>query len=95
MAKVSDNLLLIDDELRAICCEIIEQRWSATEWAARESDDWFKSANYSGGFDATEEEFCFAVIDDGGTEWWFQFPLAAAADVLSHKTTSFECRLAE
>jgi len=90
--EVSDNSLIVDDELREICREILAQKWSESQWAAHEADDWFQTPHYSGGFDATEGEFCFGATDATGTEWWFQFPLSAVTDVLANSIKSFPCR---
>ena len=65
----------VDDELRSICREILEQGWALSDWSDHESDDWFQSHRYHGGFDATEQQFCFSFTNDSGAEIWFQFPL--------------------
>lgn len=87
-------MLAIDDELRGIFREIVAQNWSDADWATHEADDWFQTAKYCGGFDATENEFCFSVNDADSAEWWFQFPLSTVAAILSGDIKSIECHAA-
>jgi hypothetical protein len=65
----------ISNELLSIFREIIEERKTVGEWAAVESDDMFQIGNYSGGFDATENAFCFSFYNGTGEEFWFQLEL--------------------
>ena len=66
---------LPDDELIDLCRAILATGRTIEEWRERESDDEFQSSHYVGGYDATEDAFCFSYYDDGGEEWWFQLPL--------------------
>jgi hypothetical protein len=59
----------IDDELRNICREIQRDNRTVAEWTEIESCDWFQTAHYCGGFDATEMEFTFSITLDS-TECW-------------------------
>lgn len=60
-----------------------------------ESDDEFQSGRYCGGFDATERAFCFSLFDESGDEFWFQFTLGEAKDVVTGNLTLIEARKAE
>jgi len=73
--------LLVNNELRNILHAILAEKKSLEEWAEVESDDYFQSERYLGGFDATEMEFCFSLFDQD-TEYWFQFSLDQIEDLL-------------
>jgi hypothetical protein len=62
----------ISNELLTLLRSILEENKSVDEWKAIESDDMFQSENYSGGFDATENAFCFSFYEKNGAEYWFQ-----------------------
>ena len=62
----------IDEEFVSLCKEILSYKKSANEWALIESDDMFKTEKYEGGYDATENEFCFSYYDENHQEYWFQ-----------------------
>ena len=55
-----------------ICSQIIELNKSLEEWMRVESDDYFQTESYEGGFDATEKAFCFSYYTPSGEEYWFQ-----------------------
>ena len=84
----------VDDELRAICRDLIAEGFSESGWADRESDDWVQSDHYQGGYDATEEAFCFSRYD-GDDEVWFQFTLAEAAAIANGDVAQLPARHAE
>ena len=86
--------LPVDDILRSICQDIRQQSFEEQAWAAVESDDWFRKPPYEGGFDATENAFCFSYFAEGGHEYWFQFPLSAVEKVLQGEIQHFEARSA-
>ncbi len=69
----------INEELKSICCQIIEQNLSLEEWAGIESDDMFQTNSFEGGFDATEKEFVFSYFGD--KEYWFQLSLILVARI--------------
>ncbi len=77
----------IDDELRNICREIQRDNRTVAEWAEIESCDWFQTAHYCGGFDATEMEFTFSITLDS-TEYCFQLSLEQALGVAEGRITS-------
>ena len=74
----------IEEDLRIICREILEEKKSLVQWAEIESDDMFQRGNYLGGFDATEKEFCFSLFLDNN-EYWFQFSLYDAEEITKNK----------
>jgi hypothetical protein len=86
--------LTVDDELRAICRDLIAEGFSELEWAAREADDWVQSDHYEGGYDATEKAFCFSRYSEQD-EAWFQFTLAEAAAIAIGELSQLPVRLAE
>ena len=65
----------ISDEFKSICKEIEKERKTEKEWALIESSDMFQTEHYCGGYDATENAFCFSYYDDKGEEFWFQITL--------------------
>jgi len=57
---VPENLHMkieISKELKDICIAIVETDWNETTWSEHESDDWFQSSSYEGGYDADENAF--------------------------------------
>ena len=86
--------ILVDDELRDICRELLAEGWSEAEWAEREADDWIETERYVGGFDADEGAFTFSRYTDG-EEAWFQFTLSEAEAMVAGTLTQLEGRLAQ
>ena len=86
--------IVVDEELREICRELLAEGWSESEWAEREADDWVQSSKYEGGYDATEDAFCFSRYSDDA-ELWFQFTLAEAHGIANGALTEMSARLAE
>lgn len=84
----------VDDEFIGIAKKILENNKSEKEWSEVESDDMFQSENYCGGFDSIEMAFCFSFYSEG-SEFWFQFTLNEARDILSGDIAYFEIRPAE
>jgi len=79
----------IDNLFIEICKEIISENKSPEEWAEVESDDWFQTEKYCGGFDATEMEFCFSLYENED-EYWFQVSLDDVKDIISGNKDSVE-----
>ena len=52
--------LEVDEELKNICRQILNENKSHKEWDEIESDDMFQSPKYCGGYDAAEQEFTFS-----------------------------------
>jgi hypothetical protein len=69
--------LVIDDELRNICREIQQDNRTVADWAEIEASDWFQTAHYCGGFDATEMKFAF-TLTSGSTDYCFSLTLEEA-----------------
>lgn len=64
----------IDQEFKTICQEILNLNLSPEEWNEIESDDYFQTDHFIGGFDSTEQAFCFSYyIND--KEYWLQVDL--------------------
>lgn len=75
-----------------ICREIIAENKTIEEWIEIESDDMFQKGDYVGGFDGTEEEFCFSVYIDG-KEYWFQVSLEKVAEIAFGETDEVNVRI--
>jgi hypothetical protein len=84
----------INEELLTILREIHSQSKSEEEWAAIESSDMFQSASYDGGYDATEQAFCFSYYAPDGMEYWFQLTLDDIAAVLGGGNMTLKGRAA-
>ncbi len=82
--------LTIDSQLKTICSEIQKQNWTINQWSDHESCDWFQTPNYCGGFDATEEEFCFSFYDKNQKEYWFQFALESVEQIIDGQVNELE-----
>ena len=73
----------IDDEFLTVCEEILKEDHSLEEWREIESDDMFQYPHYEGGFDATEDAFCFSYYDPSGEEFWFQLTLGQITEAVA------------
>lgn len=70
----------IDQEFKAICQEILNSNLLLEQWSQIESDDYFQTDNFVGGFDSTEQAFCFSYyIND--KEYWLQVDLEQIRDI--------------
>lgn len=85
----------IDTEFLTLCEEILKENHSLEEWREIESDDMFQSPHYEGGFDATEDAFCFSYYDSEGGELWFQLTLSEMMEVVAGELKSIEARRAD
>jgi hypothetical protein len=85
----------LTNELKTICNKIVETKLTELEWADHESDDWYQSSTYAGGYDADEKAFCFSYYKKDGTEYWFQFTLAEAHDIANDQMVHLFSRSAE
>ncbi|MBP9752793.1 MAG: hypothetical protein KBD31_03175 [Proteobacteria bacterium] len=52
-----------------------------------ESDDAFQTDHYVGGYDSTENAFCFSYYNDNNEEYWFQIKLS---DILQLTEKDFD-----
>lgn len=84
--------IAIDPELRAHLESIATSGWDDAQWAEREADDWFQSANYRGGYDADDGCFWFSYYAPDRQEYWFSFSLADVSDALSGRRSDFKGR---
>jgi hypothetical protein len=86
----------ITTDLKTICKAISRsERKTEAEWAAVESDDMFQTSTVHGGYDATEQAFCFSYYDAAEQEWWFQLTLREAEDLAVGEHVEIEGRRAE
>jgi hypothetical protein len=84
--------LKIDNELKTIIKQIIDERKSEQDWRLVESSDMYQSEHYCGGFDQTENAFCFSYYDAEGCEYWFQIALRDCHLINEGKTTEINLR---
>jgi hypothetical protein len=84
----------VDHEFLTLCEEILKEDHSLEEWREIESDDMFQSPHYEGGFDATEDAFCFGYDDHDGGELWFQLTISEMMAVVAGELKSIEARTA-
>lgn len=87
--------LLIDSDFLSICEQIQNENLDIEGWSLVESSDQFQTDDFCGGFDATEEEFCFSYYDENRIEYWFQFPLTDIDKFVSGEIKEIEIRKAE
>ncbi|WP_248723317.1 hypothetical protein [Seonamhaeicola sp. ML3] len=85
----------IDIELRNICDEIIKKSLPIEQWREIESSDQFQTLNYCGGFDATEDEFCFSFFDKSEKEYWFQLSLNEIERIKEGSISELNIQLAD
>ena len=85
----------LDSELETLFSKIISQNKTQYEWALIESSDMFQSERYCGGFDATENAFCFSFYDDSGSEYWFQVTLDEITKLMASEYGEIDVRPAE
>lgn len=87
--------LVVNKELLEIFKNILNRNLTLDEWKEIESSDEFQTENFCGGFDATEEEFCFSFYDSTKKEYWFQKSLKEINEINNGKVTEFDIRLAK
>lgn len=78
--------LKITPELFSIFQKIIRENKNETQWAEIESSDMYQTENFSGGFDETENAFCFSYYDQKKNEYWFQLPLNEIKNIVDDQT---------
>lgn len=83
----------IDEEFKNICRKILNMNLSINEWEKIESDDMFQTQHYEGGYDATENAFCFSFYDENKTEYWIQISLEEVKKILSNSIDYLEARI--
>ena len=93
--KTSVMQLVPDAEFVGICRQVADQACTDEDWADRESDDWFQTPNFCGGYDADERAFCFSYYDASGNEWWFQVSLSDARMISAGGRAVIELRRAQ
>ena len=84
-----------DDELLQIFKAIVDRKLTQEQWRAIESCDEFQSEHYCGGYDATEDAFCFSHFSPDNKEYWFQVSSTEIEDVVKGNRIAIHLRLAE
>tara|TARA_R110002095_G_scaffold122637_1_gene106530 strand:- start:369 stop:635 length:267 start_codon:yes stop_codon:yes gene_type:complete len=82
----------INAELFSIFKEIIKENKSEAQWSEIESSDMYQDENFSGGFDATENAFCFSYYDRDREEYWFQVTLDETKKIIDGQINSVIAR---
>ena len=82
-------------QLRGICRDIVSRAKMKADWRATESDDEFQAGPFVGGFDATEDAFCFSYHSATDGEQWFQITLEEAAGLAAGSPVMPKLRPAE
>jgi hypothetical protein len=82
----------VEPEFVDLCKQILQHQKTEAEWAEVESDDMFQSEHYEGGFDATENAFCFSQYAADGTESWFQLTLEDVQRVVGGELAEVDSR---
>ncbi len=85
----------INSDFLEICRKILSSNRSKEDWALIESDDMFQLEQYEGGFDASEEAFCFSYYTDSGQEYWFQISLEDVERILNGEITEIKAAPAQ
>ena len=73
---------------------ILAENKTQDEWAEIESDDLIQEGPFVGGYDATEEAFCFSYYE-GEKEYWFQITEAKIRQSVAGQLTEIELRPAD
>ena len=85
------ELLVIKNELVEICKNILEQYKNSSQWDLEESDDCFQTENFTGGWDATEQAFCFSYYENDN-EYWFQVNLSQVEQIANAVLTEIKAK---
>lgn len=86
--------LMIDEEFKKICSEIISENKTDAEWKEIESCDMFQSEHYCGGYE--EDSFWFSFYDDTSSqEYWFGVQLSDLKKIINGKIKVVDMRIAE
>ena len=87
-------IIKVEKEFIEICKLIIKEAKSIDEWSLYESDDMFQSEHFCGGFDTTENAFCFSYYDNNN-EYWFQIDLEEVKKITHGQLININIRKAE
>ena len=82
----------LDQEFMEICSKIIKENKNDHQWALIESSDMFQTDHYCGGYDGTENAFCFSYYNLEGKELWFQLTLNQIKQIIDGKIFSIEVK---
>lgn len=84
-----------EEELFEICKEIVAENKSVEDWSFIESDDYFQTSHFCGGFDSIESAFCFSYYDENEEEYWFQITLDEVIEIFKNKKMNIKLRKAD
>jgi hypothetical protein len=82
--------LKIDNELRNICQEILDEDKTEEEWKEIPSGDMFQSKQYCGGYE--ENGFWFSYFNDSNREYWFRIALTDISKIISGEITEIDIK---
>jgi hypothetical protein len=84
-----------DKDLMFIFENILSMEKTLEEWREIEAPDYFQRGSYEGGYDATEDAFCFSYYDENGKEFWFQLSLDDIKNIIGGKNYHIRVRPAD
>ena len=79
-------------ELTAICQEISSRGLTASQWAELESCDQFQTNHWCGGYEATEQAFCFSLYLRSGEERWLSLTLQQIGSIAAGSAVALQLR---
>ena len=83
--------LEVNDELKSICKDILEENKTGDDWAKVEAEDWFQTDNFCGGFEKATNGFAFSYYENE-KEFWFDLKLSDVSEILNGNIKTIECR---
>ncbi len=75
--------LKVNNEFIEILKKINSEAKTIEQWRKVESSDMYQTANFCGGFDATEDEFTFSYYGNDSIEYWFQFSIEIIGELIN------------
>ena len=87
--------LQIDQPCVEICQKICIEYFLVEGWDKIESDDLIQRGSYEGGYDATEETFCFSYWTQDEQEYWVHVYPDQVTDIAKGRHPAIEMRPAE
>ena len=70
----------------------MKENRNADQWSEIESSDMYQTEYFSGGFDGTENAFCFSFYDKNHEEYRFQVTLGEIRKIIGGQITYIVAR---
>ncbi len=84
----------VNDELKSICKDIVDENKSAEQWKQSGSGELYQTDNYCGGYEASTGVFSFSLYKDD-KEYWFDLQLSAISEIVKGNKKTIECEEVE